>query len=254
MNVVVGTKISTTEFNHTTHSQSGQGSVRESTLMLYGWTKMLQMELTSVTNRLRSIISRTRHMQYVKANHLCWKRIDCTLHHKKRTSCQPVAFRKICKWSYTSGDLRDKRTLIVEENDNHFMVGSAGRSTWVSIRTFTFDFGLGSSTTSGLGSSTSSGSASTFAVWLATSFQILFRSSVQISTIDRFSCLLNIWLIVIRLRCIKKVGEYTEYEDDLVRQTNTDCRYDCLFITKKPVQLASFGYSGTSARMPEQNN
>jgi len=49
----------------------------------------------------------------------------------------------------------------------------------------------------------------------------------------------------------KESVEHTEYEDDLVRETNTDRRYSCLLITNKHVQLASFGDNGTSARMSE---
>jgi len=39
----------------------------------------------------------------------------------------------------------------------------------------------------------------------------------------------------------KEDVEHTEYKDDLVRQTNTDHRYDYLFTTNKPVQPASLG-------------
>ena len=109
------------------------------------------------------------------------------------TSFKLVASRKIYKWSYISGDLRDKGTPIADENS--FLVGSARRSTWVSIRgAFTSDSRSSSSTTSGSGSSSDFGlstsdygSTSTFAVWLASSFWILSRSSVQISVNDRLS-------------------------------------------------------------------
>jgi len=48
----------------------------------------------------------------------------------------------------------------------------------------------------------------------------------------------------------KEDVEHAEYED-LVRQINTDRRYDYLFTTNKPVQQASFGHYGNSARMSE---
>jgi len=52
----------------------------------------------------------------------------------------------------------------------------------------------------------------------------------------------------------KEGVEHTNYEDDLVRQTNIDRPYDCLSTTNKPIQSASFGHSGTSAQMSKQNN
>ena len=49
----------------------------------------------------------------------------------------------------------------------------------------------------------------------------------------------------------KEGAEHTEYEDDLIRQTNIDRRYGCIFTTNKLVQLASFGHNGTFAQMSE---
>ena len=52
----------------------------------------------------------------------------------------------------------------------------------------------------------------------------------------------------------KEGGEHTNYEDDLVSQTNIDRRYGCLSTTNKHIQPASFGHSGTSAQMSGRNN
>jgi len=47
---------------------------------------------------------------------------------------------------------------------------------------------------------------------------------------------------------VRKEGlEHKEYEDDFVRQTNTDSQYGYLFTTNKPVQPTSFGHSSTYA-------
>jgi len=49
----------------------------------------------------------------------------------------------------------------------------------------------------------------------------------------------------------KESVKHTEYEDGLVKQTNTDRRCGYLFTTNKFVQLASFGYNGISVPMSE---
>ena len=67
-------------------------------------------------------------------------------------SYDSVSFRKFCKGSYKLGDLRDTEILIADEDDNSFMVDSAGRFTRIPVR---------SSSTSGSVSGTSSNSAIT---------------------------------------------------------------------------------------------
>ena len=52
----------------------------------------------------------------------------------------------------------------------------------------------------------------------------------------------------------KESVHHTEYEDDLVRQTNTDNQYSCLSTTNKFIQPASFGHSSTSTQMSGRNN
>ena len=49
----------------------------------------------------------------------------------------------------------------------------------------------------------------------------------------------------------KEDMKHTDYEDDLVRQSNTDRRYDYLSTTNKLVQLALFGHNSISAQMSE---
>ena len=52
----------------------------------------------------------------------------------RNLTCEFVAFRKICKGSYTSSDLRDKGTLTVAEDGTGFIASSATRSAEVSTR------------------------------------------------------------------------------------------------------------------------
>jgi len=47
--------------------------------------------------------------------------------------------------------------------------------------------------------------------------------------------------------------EYTEYEVGLTRQTNIDRNYGSLSTTSKLLQPPSFGHSGISVQMSEQN-
>ena len=43
-------------------------------------------------------------------------------HTKMPNSCENASFRKICNRSYTSGDLRDKGTLIAGKDDTSSMM------------------------------------------------------------------------------------------------------------------------------------
>ena len=199
--------------------------------MRHCWTKVVEVEL--VSNWLRSMVLRTRHIQHAKANHPCW-RLDRLCYIRNLTSCEHVASREIYKRSYTSGDLRDKGTLIADEDDNNFIVGSTGRSTWVSIRGyFTLDSELGSSTTSG------SGSGSAYQQRLALDLRQPLQSGLlQVSESHLAAQYKYRWMIGSRARTLaqhwdrcslpqmNKGVKHTEYENDLVRQNNIDHRYD----------------------------
>ena len=75
MNVVVSRKASTTGWNSKPHHES---SVRPrwgggTTLMCHDWNKVVEVKLSSVTNRLQSMVTQIRCMQHNKATQLYWK-------------------------------------------------------------------------------------------------------------------------------------------------------------------------------------
>jgi len=59
---------------------------------------------------------------------------------------------------------------------------------------------------------------------------------------------------IISRNSVREGVEHTECEVGLARQTNIDMNYECLSTTNMPLQLASFGHSGTFVQMSEQNN
>ena len=65
----------------------------------------------------------------------------CTI--RSLIACEPVYHRKICKWSYVSGNLSDNRTLIAGGDDNSSIVSSAEISTEISTRGLSTSVGQG---------------------------------------------------------------------------------------------------------------
>jgi len=138
------------------------------------------VKLTSVTNRLQSMITRARYISMLRQSSPLKTGLIvlCTI--RNLISCELVRYRKICKGSYVSDNLRDNGTLIAGDDGNSFMVGSAESSTEISTRGPSISVGreevsyngTNSATTSDFGSSRTpgstmiegSGSASTFAM------------------------------------------------------------------------------------------
>jgi len=67
-------KVSTTWWNWTALRILNQAKavIGESTLMRHDWTKMVEVKLTFMTDRLQSKGDRVRYMQHAKTNHLRW--------------------------------------------------------------------------------------------------------------------------------------------------------------------------------------
>jgi len=74
VNAVISSKTSTTGLNHITNLNQAKVVVRKSTFMCHGWTKVVDVKLVSVTNRLRSMMPRIRFMQHAEANYPYWRR------------------------------------------------------------------------------------------------------------------------------------------------------------------------------------
>ena len=128
------------------------------------------------------------------------------------------------------------------------MVGSAGRSTRVSIRSSLTSMGREKisscgDTNSAITSSPDSGSSTT-----SGSGSRSGSSTVMLSRIFFTPARISLYPATSSLKCGLLRCEHTKYED-LIRQINLDIRYDCLFTTNKLSQPVLFGHSCTSVQM-----
>jgi len=128
--VVTGSRHDWVELHHISH-QSGQGGGRESntdaSYLSHGGGGGTDFRDRSTT--VGGNLSRINVAKQLKSTSL-----KIEPHTTTSNSFELASFRKICNGSYTSGDLRDKGPRIAGEEGNSSMIGSAKRSTGVSIR------------------------------------------------------------------------------------------------------------------------